>query len=510
MRKLWFSLAAQLLPILLFFYRQPEAELLDRDTAVTIADEVVAEVDPRFVSLAIDTAQVVGGPFWSPSGEVEPLFGNTRRTPFDFERPALRALTAPLSPAYLRIGGSEADRTFYDLSDEPKPPPAGYEEVLTRAHWDGVGGFAKDLGLDLMFTLNAGVGPRTADGQWSDEGAAKLIAYTRERDYPVKVWELGNEVHAYPLMLGLSAYRGVRGYLEDLGVARKLIDRLDPDARLAGPASAFWPVLGEPLEILPGLLEAGGGRLMDLITWHYYPMQSSRCPVATRRADPSLNVAPHALAEIDRWAAHVESSRDAHAAGLPVWLGETGNAQCGGAPGISDRFAGTFWWLDQLARLARRGQQVVVRQTLVGSNYGLLAEGSLEPRPDYWGTLLFKRLMGTRVLRVERSKEDAHLGLYAHCRPGDGGGVTLLALNLHAHKPARLALKAEEVERYTLTAPALDSDDVALNGSPLVFDGRLPALDGERVSVPPAGLDLPPQSITFLALDEGAPNSCGA
>ncbi|HEX8950204.1 MAG TPA: glycoside hydrolase, partial [Polyangia bacterium] len=82
------------------------------------------------------------------------------------------------------------------------------------------------------------------------------------------------------------------------------------------------------------------------------------------------------------------------------YIDETGNAQCGGAPGISDAFAGSLWWLDELGRLARRGTPVVVRQSLSGADYGLLREPSLDPRPDYFASLLWRRLMGRRVLAV--------------------------------------------------------------------------------------------------------------
>ena len=47
------------------------------------------------------------------------------------------------------------------------------------------------------------------------------------------------------------------------------------------------------------------------------------------------------------------------------------------------------------------GVDVVTRQTLWKGQYGLL-DGDLtfNPRPDYWMTLLFKRLVGRKVLKV--------------------------------------------------------------------------------------------------------------
>ena len=54
-------------------------------------------------------------------------------------------------------------------------------------------------------------------------------------------------------------------------------------------------------------------------------------------------------------------------------------------------------WLDQLGALAKRGTAVQCRQTLAGADYGLLDEETLEPTPDYWASLLWRRCMGTAV-----------------------------------------------------------------------------------------------------------------
>ena len=41
-------------------------------------------------------------------------------------------------------------------------------------------------------------------------------------------------------------------------------------------------------------------------------------------------------------------------------------------------------WLDQLGLLALSGQRVQCRQTLLGSDYGLIDANSLEGTPDFW------------------------------------------------------------------------------------------------------------------------------
>lgn len=125
------------------------------------------------------------------------------------------------------------------------------------------------------------------------------------------------------------------------------------------------------------------GETLDIVSWPYYPQQSHHCPFATRRAKPGRLLTPDHLADVERWAARVERMAAAHAPRAQLWLGETSGAQCGGESGLSDSFADLLWWLDELGRIARRGHQGAVRQTLSGSDYGLIDESTLEPNPSY-------------------------------------------------------------------------------------------------------------------------------
>jgi hypothetical protein len=441
----------------------------------------VATIDERFLAVAIDTAQVVGASFWAPA-DAGPPPDERPVPPYDFTRPKLRALAQALGPAYLRIGGTAADGVYYDMSDAPvATPPASYTYVLTRDEWDAVNAFAAAAGMRVLFTINAGQGPRDAQLAWTADNAQALLAYTAAAGYDVALWELGNEVDAFPLTQGLGFVVTPEQLAQDVVTAKALIATITPGVAFGAPSSAYWPVTGEVIPFYPAFMDAGGAPL-DVVTWHYYPMQSQRCPVATRRADPSLMFDPGALNEIDSWAAQVEGA--AH--GKPVWLGETGNAQCGGQSGLSDTFAAGFWWLDELARVARRGEPVVVRQTLSGSDYGLLDDGTLTPRPDYWTSLLWRKLVGTQVLDAS-SGGDPLLRIYAHCtRAGAAGAasgsVTMVVVNLDRSTGVELALDAlagDQADVYELSAEDAASISVALNGTMLVAgaDGSLPSLD---------------------------------
>jgi len=450
------------------------------------------EVDARFLSLMLDSALLVGGVWWSPEGEVGTGVEGPRIEPVDLGAPRLRRLARALAPAYLRVGGTEADRIHLAL-DGDAPPPPGFAHTLGAARWAELVAFIRAADLDLFLTLPAGPGTRDAEGAWTPRDARRLLDHARRRSDPIAVLELGNEANLYFSVFGLRHRVTGARYAADFARFRALARELAPQARVVGPASAYWPLLGElygPFALLEGFLAEVQGPV-DAMTWHWFPQQSRRCPAAVRRAAPERLLHPGHLDEAARWMRAIADHRDRHAPGTPLWMGEVGNAQCGGEPGVSDRYVATLWWLDQLGLAAREGQQVVVRQGIVGSDYGLLDPTHLTPRPDYWASLLWQRLMGPRVLRLERSGDDPWLRAYAHCaadRPSGPGGpneLTLLLLNVHPDRPAeaRLAqLAGARVRRFALSAPALDSRTLHLNGEPLALGpgDELPALAGEE------------------------------
>ena len=169
-------------------------------------------------------------------------------------------------------------------------------------------------------------------------------------------------------------------------------------------------------------------------------------------------------------------------------------------------FLDTFRYLDQLGRLARAGVQVVMHNTLAASDYGLLDERTLQPRPKYWGALLWRQLMGTTVLDAGVPLQSG-LHVYAHCQRDKQGGVALLAINTDRDAPHALTLPTASV-RYTLDATNLLDERIRLNGRPLTLSAKdeLPSLAG----VPAAAgtVTFAPATITFLAIAEAGNEAC--
>jgi heparanase 1 len=472
----------------------------------------VNTVSKEYISFAVDSSQVVGGKWWNPTASgTEMGSGSVLAPVFNFNQPRLDTMVKGLTPAYLRIGGSEADKIYYamqDTSSVQPNAPAGYKSVMTARQWDEINAFASRNGLKLVFTLNAGPASRKADGSWDGTNAAELLKYTAEHGYNVSLWELGNELNIFWFVHGLKAQVSPQQYDKDLVVARALVKQYMPSSRFAGQGSAFWPLLGEPLNLfygyMPQYLERSNDK-MDLVSWHYYPQQSRRGPIAVRRAFPSRLLDPKNLDEVKHWANRIRQWRDLYAPGKPIWVGETGNAQFGGEPGLSDVYLGGLWWMDQLGLLARSGHDTVVRQSLTGMNYGLIDDADLAARPDYWNSLLWKRLMGTRVYDVKVSGDPSgKLRAYAHSGAGDDpASLTVLLINLDHQRNGTVSfpgLKSVSSQVYQFTAPDIFGKSVLLNGDELKFapDGSLPVIQGRQRTESSGDVTLNPLSYCFV------------
>ena len=206
-----------------------------------------------------------------------------------------------------------------------------------------------------------------------------------------------------------------------------------------------------------------------------------------------------------RTRAHYAGLRDRFAPGAPLWLTEVADAACGGNPWAGS-FLDSFWYADQLGLLARDGVQVVMHNTLESSDYALLDENDLSPKPTYWTALLWHRLMGAVVLDPG-VPADGGLRVYAHCTPGVPGGVTVLAVNTDRDSPHTVTLPVA-AQRYTLTADRLDAQTVRLNGAVLQRGpgDALPELAG--VPVEAGAVTLAPATITFLAAPGAGNAAC--
>ena len=150
----------------------------------------------------------------------------------------------------------------------------------------------------------------------------------------------------------------------------------------------------------------------------------------------------------------------------------------------------------------------------MGGSYSLIHYTSFKPLPDYWASVLHKRLMGTGVLNDRDSLQMGRsVRTWASCAHKNAGAprgaVTLLILNTRSTmatvKPVASGTQPSPDllqggwDEYLLTpadvSAGLSSDDVALNGRKLAMVGTsgpnpaLPLLpararEGSKLSLP--------------------------
>ncbi len=460
-------------------------------------EEPLYRVSPEYLSYTLDTSQLVGGKWWNPKADrVESGSGTFHAPVFDFNREKLDMLVSGLTPAYLRIGGSEADKVYYDMNDDseyvqPDKVPERYHQTMTRRQWDNLNEFVKRNELKFVFTLNSGPSARDSENRWNPQNTESLLQYSKEKGYQIDVIELGNEHNLFWYIYGLGSVVKPEQYQQDILTLNQTAAQYYPNSRIGSQGSAIWPVLGELFGAFFGfyadMIELSGNDV-DIIAWHYYPQQSRRGPFASRKAHPARLLEPENLNEAKYWANVFTDLRDKHAPGKPIWLGETGNAQFGGEPGVSDTYIGGLWWLDQLGLLAANGIDTVFRQTLAGMDYGMMDPVTLELNPDYWNSLLWKKLMGTEVYEVNTSDGSSpKVRIYAH-NTRNKAGITVLIVNLDHQKQARISFKDlgfKKMELFEITTADILGKSLLLNGEKLelINDESLPPLIGERSEV---------------------------
>lgn len=187
--------------------------------------------------------------------------------------------------------------------------------------------------------------------------------------------------------------------------------------------------------------------------------------------------------------------------------------------GVTNAYLNSVWLVNRLGVLANANVTVMARQSLVGYNYSLLGNWPVEPikpNPDYYTTVLFRRLFGDTVLATTATPSapgpaptNATGGgdrarAFAFCASGGGGAIAVSMVNFDPDEPATFTFdKVLGAHREYLLAPGADpvasaawsSREMLLNGELLKLgpDGALPpglagggkGGDGGSVVMPP-------------------------
>jgi len=356
----------------------------------------------------------------------------------DLQNKKLKTLAKALSPANLRLGGSDADSAVYneEFPGGIKCPPEVVEKhvCLSPGRWDEIIGFANDAGLRIAFTLNMMAGRcgkpscgHTGTGPWDPSNAKALLTYTAKKypDFSQHGFELGNE-----LEFQLSPEQTATA----LSTLRLMVNELWPLAwkrpRVIGPDLNPRP---DWLHQMLSLLKPGD---LDAITYHMYPGfgRSTDLPSLIPQAG-WLDFTHQIMSATQRAVQSTAAGRSAE-----LWIGETAAAWASGTAGVCNGFISGFWWLDQLGHASATGHGAMCRQCLVGGNYTLIDQlEDHKPNPDYWSAWLWRQLMGqkmialTQVMPYEGDFKPGTRG-YMSCTPPTApgykkGAVTFVYIN---------------------------------------------------------------------------------
>lgn len=458
----------------------------------------------------------------------------------DLKSPGLRDVARALSPAVLRLGGSEAGQnvTYVGFPGLPTPCPTGhgtyfpngtYYYCLTRSRWDEVLEFADATGLRLMLDLNL-IGPAQSSS-WED-GLAQidaLLAYTARSGHTPWAYELGNE-NQDEISPQTAAERVIQ--------VHQCIVAHWPDANerplLVGPSVHIYP--DWIAEFLHALQDSNTTSPLDIFAYHMYSGYGKAPNIVSQV--PSTAFLDDARGLVDTAAASVRFSGAGAMSTLPMLVSETAAAWSSGGPtGVCLSFASSFWYFDHLTHAAASaggGHIAVARQTLVGGNYSLVdSNADFKANPDFFVALLWRQVVegqasapaetealenAVRVFRATRSpviSSDTHRELrsFAACDPH--GYLVVGIANLADQEAAvslHLSSKADISEQPRdewVLEPGEDNlltRQVKLNGNPVSSTaGVIPPLPPRESDGP---FVAPPKSISFLRHKSMAPKAC--
>ena len=480
--------------------------------------------DPMLVSYNVEMTEVTGGTFWKAYTDAQidgteefPVIsdwtnmGNLQQyyEPIDLYNPRLRKMAKALGVAWVRVSGTWANKTYYDLDGKMGGKlPEGFQNLLTREQWIGVLDFVKAIDGKLIVSVANCPGIHSAEEPWTPWQAEPLFALSKEYGVPISAAEFTNEPNMMTLS-GLPVGYTAEQHARDHALFGKWLRENYPECLFVGPCTC-----GD-INMF-GDMSAGGGiasalkmvtteellgnyeEKCDVFRYHYYNGVSERgaamgghWPVEKCLSEEYLALAAYCTRQY-------LGRRDRYVPGGQMWVTESGDAGCGG-----NTWASTYLdvprTLNELGEFSTVTEGVIFHNTLASSDYGYLKHGSFEPRPNFFAVLLWKKLMGDTVYDSgEPIREGAHV--YAHSRADGKEGAAYLVINNSKTEVTEVELPTDATV-YTLSGyEKLRSRVMALGGKPLTLGegDTLPELEG--VAVKAGKIQLAPATCTFIVV----------
>jgi len=394
--------------------------------------------------------------------------------------------------------GDNHTRIGYDLAGA----------CLPWKRWTQIAYFCKRVNCELIFMINALRGrkkiecPEKIDcrhnfkrnpcctawqkgSNWNSTNALEFLkkvahaASINNNSPRIFGFEFGNELAGRK---GIQAHLTPQNYGDGFLELKRMVDDLwgnvveEVRPKIIGPNSAFQEKWNS--EFLRYISDHG--EKVDILTSHMYTLGAGVSPKV-----PKFMLMPTKLDHLKakaETAARVVSAYGGSTTAL--WVGEAGGAYNSGRANATDAFISAFWFNHNLATLATAGYQAFCRQTLLGGHYGLLRlvpdihkneqkrrqrtnRGNelpkprlrAVPNPDFYSAVIWNRIIGTRVLKVELNMIKAPGGEklrgWGFCMQGreggDQGGVVLLLINYSEDSEVQVILPPQDIAPWAHT-----------------------------------------------------------
>eukprot|EP01084_Bolivina_argentea_P189162 325388_1 len=459
------------------------------NVSITVENKIINLTNDKFVSYTIDMGQIV-------------------KNLVNISDPQLIYLASQLSPNILRIGGTLADYTYYQVGDEnpcqlPTNQSTGYY-CYTMEQFDNLINYAHKTNSSLIFGLSMGypLFPKNDSSFWNSSNTKQFLEYL----YSVKKYtnkdiygfELGNEVNKdVEPSFQINAFKQLRIILQNTYGKNNLEMPI-----LAGPDPHSYTLRADnsSFEWVENFIEGACDGVVDAFTYHCYINVNSTYLLTQNGINEQYK-------ESNRFQQAVETYCPNHI--QPVYAGEIAEHNNGGVDGFTNKYEDSLWYLNALGITSLMGQKGFFRQQLWGydyhPNYALLnniGNSNNEmyvPLSDYWIAVLFKQLMGTNVFNATSSYDSFRV--YSHCHKGNPS-VVMAYINFD-NQPLNVSfgknLGTNHMD-YIITSDKnqLDSSNIYLNGYKLILnnDHTIPVLNGNTSTKNP--FEIPPYSVGFI------------
>ncbi|XP_039760616.1 heparanase [Pararge aegeria] len=453
-----------LLPVIILSY----LALIDADSysVVVGTEEHVNLVDAKFLSFTIDPKY---------------LFSSSEK----YNSKECICMATSLTPAYIRIAGPSTSRMRFrnsTIAIEQGPPrrltlsklysdedDSDYRTNLAVTHskWEKFVHWAKSTGFDLVFALNNH--DKTAAGMWDPNTTLNIFTVADKANIGPMFWQLGYE----------CKNQSIEEYLNDLETLRVIIETF-PSGKAGG-----WQVVGG--DVTHCLQADSKSDFKDYITLSNDMMD------AILLNGNSSSQELERLSEKDRYKLlKLLSTSD-----TPLWLTEHNY--------LTSELERAADWMTSLGYSARNGFSVHYRELKENELY--------EPTLSFYMALLFKNLVGERVLNVDIEASQAIL--FAHCtslrRKPVPGAVTFYGANMD-DEPARFSIKMAKKELGGDIMQFILGHDrngnIVVNGRAMYYEGDIRPVVKRVRPYKTLLINLPPKSFGFWVLANTKVKAC--